>query len=102
MEKLCFTGVHRIVLGIGGHCPLDDYLKISRKEIDDRDLTGKTALAWAASRLDPLPVRILLAHDASLSVTDYRFKTLLHYAAGSGSPEAVEMILQAIQEKEKR
>lgn len=80
---------------------MDDYLKISRKEIDDRDLTGKTALAWAASRLDPLPVRILLAHDASLSVTDHRSKTPLHYAAGSGSPEAVEMILQAIREKEK-
>ncbi|PVH70552.1 ankyrin [Cadophora sp. DSE1049] len=96
LEKQCFTGVHRIILGIGGAFPLDDYLKVNCSEMNDRDLSGKTALAWAASRPDHIPVRILLEHGASLEITDNRYKTPLHYAAGSGAPESVRLILEAI------
>ncbi len=78
---------------------LDAYLKINSSEIDNQDLTGKTALAWAASRKDPRPVRTLLKHGASTRVADYRFKTPLHYCAGSGDPEAVQLILEAIKER---
>lgn len=88
------------MLGIGGVFPLDDYLKVNCSEIDDRDLTGKTALAWAASRHDHVPVGILLRHGASLRIADNRSKTPLHYAAGSGAPESVELILQAIKKLE--
>lgn len=84
------------MLGIVGTLPLEDFLKASCSEIDDRDLTGKTPLAWAASRLDPEPVRILLKYGASMKISDNRFKTPLHYATGSGAPESVELILQAI------
>ncbi|KAH9217834.1 hypothetical protein DL95DRAFT_458734 [Leptodontidium sp. 2 PMI_412] len=53
-------------------------------------------MAWAASRPDHIPVRILLEHGASLEITDNRYKTPLHYAAGSGAPESVRLILEAI------
>ena len=100
LEKQCFTGVHRVVLGIGGIFSLEDYLKVSCSEIDEQDITGKTALAWAASRKDPAPVRTLLAHGASLRICDTRNKTPLHYASGSGASESVELILDAIKELE--
>ncbi|KAK0701285.1 ankyrin repeat-containing domain protein [Lasiosphaeris hirsuta] len=79
LEKQSFSGLHRIVLGL--------------------DLTGKTALAWAASRKDPQPVRTLLKHGASTSIADYRFKTTLHYYAGSGDPQSMQMILEAIKDR---
>lgn len=46
LEKQCFTGLHRIVLGLGGAVDLNAYLKINSSDIDKQDLTGKTALAW--------------------------------------------------------
>ncbi|KAF1810144.1 ankyrin [Eremomyces bilateralis CBS 781.70] len=102
LEKQQFTGVHRIVLGLRGLVDLDDYLKLSATEIDKQDLTGKTALAWAASRKgDSRLVRILLDHNASVRIADYRYKTPLHYAAKSEDPNSVALILEAIKQIER-
>jgi len=101
LEKQCFTTLHRVVLGLGTSIGLDDYLRLNCSEIDCQDLSGKTALAWAASRTDPNPVRTLLKHRASVTLADYRYKTPLHYCAGSGAPEAIEMILEVIARTDK-
>lgn len=41
-----------------------------------------------------------MKHAASVEVTDNRQKTVLHYAAGSGAPESVGLILKAIRRLE--
>lgn len=101
-EKLCPTGLHRIVLGFGGLVDLEQYLLISGSEINVQDWTGKTALSWAAQGIDASVVRKLLRHNASVSTRDKRNKTPLHYSAGnpSGVIESVEMILESITELE--
>jgi len=101
-EKLCPTGLHRIVLGFGGLVDLEQYLLISGSEINVQDWTGKTALSWAAQGTDAGVVRTLLRHNASVSTRDKRNKTPLHYSAGnpSGVLESVEMILDSITELE--
>ena len=98
LEKRNFTPLHRIVLGLSS-VRLDAYLDMTTSEIDKRDLLGKTPLCWAASRPDSRAVETLLRYGASPSLADHRKQTPLHYCAGSGTPQSMELVLKAAMNK---
>lgn len=94
LEKRNFTTLHRIVLGLSS-VNLESYLETSTSDLDARDSLGKTPLCWAASRPNVKVVETLLRFGASPSLGDNRSQTPLHYCAGSGTAEAMEMVLKA-------
>jgi uncharacterized protein len=75
----------REVLGLlnGGSSP---------NERDDLDRTG---LMYAAIFNNPMMARILLAHDADVTLRDKLGNTALHWAADRGSNEVLQMLLAA-------
>lgn len=89
-----FTPLHRIILGLSS-LDLRSYLDTTTADLDARDSLGKTALCWAASRPDAGMVEALLDYGASLTISDRRQQTPLHYSAGSGLPKSTELILEA-------
>jgi ankyrin repeat protein len=98
LHKRKFSVVHQIVLGLS-KVDLDEYLRTAGDEIDRPDLSGKTPLCWAASRPNPVFVRILLRHGASLHTSDRRKQTPLHYCAGSGHAYSMEIMLKIAKER---
>lgn len=94
LEKRNFTTLHRIVLGLSS-VDLESYLETSTSDLDVRDSLGKTPLCWAASRPNVKVVQNLLRFGASPSLGDNRSQTPLHYCAGIGTAEAMEMVLKA-------
>ena len=98
LDKRDFTTLHRIVLGFSA-VDLESYLQTSTSDLDMRDSLGKTPLCWAAARPNIKVVETLLRYGASPSLEDNRSQTPLHYCAGSGTPEAMSMVLQAALEE---
>jgi ankyrin repeat protein len=65
-------------------------------EVDAKDSNGETALLVAGRCWhDPMLFRMLLEAGANVNAQDDRGLTLLIYVAGSGSPEIIEMLLDA-------
>jgi ankyrin repeat protein len=52
--------------------------------IDARNQNGETALIWAVKNGESIYIRLLLNHDADVTLADCTGQTALHYAAAQG------------------
>ncbi|KXS95674.1 hypothetical protein AC578_6241 [Pseudocercospora eumusae] len=89
-----FTNLHKIVLGLSGRDLLEE-LRISTANINARDSTGYTPLAWAAARGDSVSVSLLLDHGASITLSNNLTQQPIHLAAQTGNVETVRVLVQA-------
>ena len=86
-----FTNIHKIVLGlIRGH--LKEELERSTATFDEIDVSGTTALSWAATRGDLLSTRLLLSKGASLETAAADGKLPLHKASLAQSGLCLEIL----------
>jgi hypothetical protein len=74
---------------------LEAALDLNPGSVDDRDITGQSALHWAARRGDIKAVRTLLSFGASLSAKDLCWNTPLHAALYSYAPSIASILLEA-------
>ncbi|KAF7194525.1 Ankyrin-3 [Pseudocercospora fuligena] len=89
-----FTNLHKIVLGLSGRDLLEE-LQTSTANIDRRDSTGYTPLAWAAARGDSISVQLLLEYGASATLANNLAQQPIHLAAQTGNVETVRILAQA-------
>ena len=61
----------------------------SAVRIDAVDKEGRTALGWACLRNQPACAHLLLDRGARVDLMGVEGKTMLHYAAESGSKQLV-------------
>ncbi len=70
---------------------LDDKTEITRQD----EVTGGTALHWAARAGNTALCKTLLGKEASVESTDNDRNTPLHYAATQASPETLKALVEA-------
>lgn len=70
-------------------------LDLSTAGIDEKDVDGRTALSWAATRGDLRSVSLLLQYGANPDMASMRGQTPLHWASQNRNQEGPE-ILQAL------
>lgn len=62
---------------------------------NERDSLDRTGMMYAAILDNPLTARILLMHDADVTLKDKLGNTALHWAADRGSNDVLQMLLAA-------
>ncbi|EME84130.1 uncharacterized protein MYCFIDRAFT_111915, partial [Pseudocercospora fijiensis CIRAD86] len=70
-------------------------LQNSTANIDVRDSTGYTPLAWAAARGDSLSLQILLDHGASITLANNLTQQPIHLAAQTGNVTTIRTLVEA-------
>ncbi|KAB8527828.1 hypothetical protein FH972_025479 [Carpinus fangiana] len=88
-----FTRIHRIITGLETSISLETELRITTKEIDLPDLTGRTPLHLAVKLGKDNHVRVLLQYGASIDYRDHYHESLLHMAARAESNPATLRVL---------
>ncbi|KAF2095168.1 ankyrin [Rhizodiscina lignyota] len=92
IESKGFSLIHKVVLDI--LCmDLESLLNASAEDIDRKDGSGKTAVAWAALRGDNERMSILLTFGADPTIACKLGRNSLHYAARGGSIECMRTLL---------
>lgn len=82
------------VRGVSGIC-VAQALELYPGSVNDRDVSGTTALHWAVREEDIHAVRLLLSFHADPSVRDYDQWTPLHHAAVRANLTILQALLEA-------
>lgn len=94
IERQNFARLHKIVLGLCGG-DLEEELRLHPQTVDCADLTGRTALQWAAARGDERAVITLLSWGADANNMDLKLNTPLTLAANQNQTACVRLLLEA-------
>ena len=94
-EERKFPLIHRIILQLSLHHTLENEISDNPAAVDETDVEGRTALAWAAARGDERSTVTLLAHGADPNAVDATGITPLYLAANSGRAGCVRLLLEA-------
>ncbi|KAM3416273.1 hypothetical protein BST61_g7879 [Cercospora zeina] len=94
LDSRRFTILHKIVLGLIGR-ELREELELSSANINTKDGTGYTPLAWAAARGDNGSVEILLEYGASVAMTNNVNLQPIHLAAQTGNTETLRILIKS-------
>lgn len=94
IERQNFARIHKIVLGLCGG-DLEEELRLHPQTVDCADLTGRTALQWAAARGDERAVITLLSWGADPNNMDLKLNTPLTLAANQNQTACVRLLLEA-------
>jgi ankyrin repeat protein len=94
LEQKQFTVFHKVVLNLLEHQhTLEDQLKLSAKDIHQRDSDGRDPLSWAAERGDIHALTTLLQYGGRVNDKDHDGNRPLHYAAKASEPNALQLLL---------
>lgn len=94
LETRQFSVIHKIVLGLLPFKDLEAELQASTSTINDVDVSGRSALSWAAERADAGAVRLLLSYGAEKEIPDNGGAYPLHYAAIAKDPVSLQILLE--------
>ena len=92
LKEMCFTTLHRIVLGLNSSS-LEDHILQNPDSINTTDAYGRTALSWAAQRGSVETVKSLLLLGADPNLCTPRGHSPLMYAAESRNPDCLQPLL---------
>jgi ankyrin repeat protein len=89
-----FPRLHKSVLGLTTES-LDILATISRLQINEIDITGRTALHWVVYNEDVSSIHTLICCGSDPSIRDHEGVTPLHVAASLGSVTCIQTLLRA-------
>lgn len=89
-----FPPIHKVVLGLSFQT-LDDVVHNEGENINEIDVSGRTALSWAASRGDDNSVATLLSYGANPNITDANNETALILACDAARNICTRLLLEA-------
>lgn len=89
-----YTLLHKIILGLS-MANLEEEICLHPEEINNRDLMGRTPLAWAACRGDDRVIVTLLSHGAEVNTLDVQHSAPACHAADRNYVTCVRLLLEA-------
>lgn len=93
LDSFHFTELHRTCLGISGKIFEQVLAYTKTSAIDEVDVSGRTALSWAAQKGDSKAIGQLLDHGGDPQQTDISEKTPLHWSINANSSECMRLLL---------
>ena len=94
-EVFNFTPLHMICIGLSSESLEETVMGSSSTIVDDEDITGRTALSWAAQKGSPKILNQLLFLGADPDQSDYSGKSPLQWALFANSALCLNPLLLA-------